>query len=263
MAEPSPRAILRRHLNALPYFRALVRAVEDRFYQELPLPRPVLDIGCGDGHFASVAFDRPLDCGLDPSPIVREAAARGGYRLVLQGDGGRLPLPSRFFASAMSNSVLEHIPQLDAVLREVARVLRPGAPFIFCVPNPNYLGFLSIGGWLDALGLRSLAGAYRRWFRRMTRVEHLEPVQAWRARLEAAGFGLERSWEYFSKGAMQTLEWGHLGGVPSLVAHKFTGRWIVAPGRANLALTERLVARYFDEGLPKAGAFSFYVARRR
>jgi hypothetical protein len=42
-----------------------------------------------------------------------------------------------------------------------------------------------------------------------------------------------------------------------------TGRWILAPGRANLALTERLVARYFDEGLPKAGAFTFYVARRR
>ena len=263
MAKPASRTILRRHLNALPYFRALIRAVEDQFYQGLSLPRPVLDIGCGDGHFASVAFDRQLDCGLDPSPIVREAAARGGYRLVLQADGGRLPHPAASFASAMSNSVLEHIPQLDAVLREAARILRPGAPFIFCVPNPNYLGFLSIGRWLEALGLRRLADAYRHWFRRMTRVEHLDAEQVWRARLEAAGFGLERSWEYFSKGAMQTLEWGHLGGVPSLVAHLITGRWILAPGRANLALTERLVARYFDEGLPKAGAFTFYVARRR
>ena len=58
--------ILWRHLRDLPYFRAMVRAVEDSFYQGLELPAPVLDLGCGDGHFASVAFDHPLDVGLDP-----------------------------------------------------------------------------------------------------------------------------------------------------------------------------------------------------
>ncbi len=263
MAGPASRTVLRRHLHALPYFRALVRAVEDRFYQGLPMPRPVLDIGCGDGHFASVAFDPPLDVGLDPSPIVREAAARGGYRQVVQADGARLPLKTGCFASAMSNSVLEHIPQLDAVLREAARVLQSGSPFIFCVPNPNYLGFLSIARGLEALRLRSAARTYREWFRRMTRVEHLESESGWRARLEAAGFRLERSWEYFSMGALQALEWGHLGGLPSLATHLLTGRWILAPSRANLAITERLVARYFDEGPPEAGAFTFYVARRQ
>ena len=28
--------------------------------------RKVLDVGCGDGHFASVTFDQPLDVGIDP-----------------------------------------------------------------------------------------------------------------------------------------------------------------------------------------------------
>lgn len=257
------RAILRRHLNALPYFRALVRAVEDRFYQDLDLPRPVLDIGCGDGHFASVAFAPPLEAGLDPDPILREAARRGGYRLVVRADGAHIPLPTGYFASSMSNSVLEHIPQVNLVLREAARVLRRGAPFIFCVPNPNYLEFLSVARGLDALGLRRAASAYRDWFRRMTRVVHLESAEGWRARLEAAGFALERSWEYFSRGALQTLEWGHLGGMPSLLARKISGRWILLPGRANLALTEALIARYYEEPPPEAGAFTFYVARRR
>jgi hypothetical protein len=87
MSQRSSRAILRRHLNALPYFRALVRAVEDRFYQDLVLPRPVIDIGCGDGHFASVAFTPPLEVGLDPDPLLREAARRGGYALVVQAEG--------------------------------------------------------------------------------------------------------------------------------------------------------------------------------
>ncbi len=263
MTQPDSRAILRRHLDALPYFRALVRAVEDRFYQDLGLPRPVLDIGCGDGHFASVAFAPPLEVGLDPDPVLREAARRGGYRLVIRADGAHIPIVSSYFASAMSNSVLEHIPQVDLVLREAARVLRRGAPFIFCVPNPNYLGFLSLARGLDQIGLRRAAQSYREWFRRMTRVAHLDSAEGWRARVEAAGFVLERTWEYFSKAALQTLEWGHLGGVPSLVARWLSGRWILIPGRANLALTEALIVRYFEEPLPAAGAFTFYVVRRR
>ena len=45
-----------RHLKDLPAFRALLRSVEARFYQDLlPLEEPVLDVGGGDGHFSSVA----------------------------------------------------------------------------------------------------------------------------------------------------------------------------------------------------------------
>jgi ubiquinone/menaquinone biosynthesis C-methylase UbiE len=82
---------------------------------------------------------------------VREAARRGGYRLVLQGYGDRLPFPDQYFGSAMSNSVLEHIPMLDDVLVEVARVLQPGAPFVFCVPNHHFLTNLSVSSFLTVL----------------------------------------------------------------------------------------------------------------
>ena len=62
-----------RHLRELPAFRALLRAVEARFYQDLlPLQEPVLDLGCGDGHFASVTFPRRLDAVL---PSVRPDSA--------------------------------------------------------------------------------------------------------------------------------------------------------------------------------------------
>ena len=109
--------ILWRHLSALPYFRAMLRAVEDRFYQGLELPEPVLDVGCGDGHFASVAFDHPLTVGLDPwAQPLREARQRRAYRMVLQADGAHMPFADNTFASAVSNSVLEHIPPVEAVL---------------------------------------------------------------------------------------------------------------------------------------------------
>ena len=127
------------HLRDLPYFRALLRSVEAQFYQSIELPNPSLDLGCGDGHFASLAFDRRLEVGLDPWPgPLREARRRSAYCWLVQADGAAMPFPAGHFASAVSNSVLEHIPHLAAVLIETARLLRPGAPFVFCVPNPRY-----------------------------------------------------------------------------------------------------------------------------
>lgn len=243
------------HLCDLPYFRALIRAVEASFYQTLDLPAPTLDVGCGDGHFASLTFERKVDVGLDPwhAPI-REAARRGTYRLLVEADAAASPFPGGYFASAFSNSVLEHIPHIDAVLADVARVLRPGAPFCFCVPNERYLSELSIS--------RLLGRAYTEWFRRISRVEHADGSEAWQARLERAGFRLERWWHYFSPSAMRVLEWGHYFGLPSLVARKLTSRWILAPARWNLWLTERFVRRYASTEPVEDGTFTFYVARK-
>jgi SAM-dependent methyltransferase len=251
------------HLRDLPYFRALVRAVEAGFYQDFELPSPCLDIGCGDGHFASLAFDQPVDVGVDPwgAPI-REAARRKSYRCLVQSDAGALPFPDDHFASAFSNSVLEHIPHARRVLAEVGRVLIPEALFLFCVPNPRYISELSIPGWLRRVGLAGLGKAYREWFRRMSRVEHALPAEAWQSWLEAAGLRLEKCWHYFSPQAMRALEWGHYLGAPTLLPHLVTGRWILAPYRWNLALTARLVRRYTQGDPHPQGTFTFYVARK-
>jgi SAM-dependent methyltransferase len=263
--------LLWRQLQELPAFRGLLRAVEARFYvdgspgssQGLPLPRPVLDVGCGDGHFASTAFDRPLDVGLDPwwGPLT-EARDRRAYRVLAQADGAHMPFPDAYFSSAISNSVLEHIPKVEAVLEETSRVLRPGAPFYFCVPGPNFLPFLSIGRALDKLHLHAPASAYRRFFDRISRHHHCNDATIWRARLESAGLALDRWWPYFSRGALTALEWGHYLGLPALVTKKLTGRWILWPSRTNLWLTERLLRRFYEEPLPQEGAYLFFVAHK-
>ena len=77
------RDFLWEQISGMPYFRGVLRAVEARVYQDFELPGPVLDLGCGDGHFATVAFDRKLDVGLDPwTGPVHEAAQRGGYHQI-------------------------------------------------------------------------------------------------------------------------------------------------------------------------------------
>ena len=242
-------------LRDLPYFRALIRSVEASYYADFELPGPTLDVGCGDGHFAQLAFDRAVDVGLDPwhAPI-QEAGRRAAYRLLVEADGAHSPFPGGYFASAFSNSVLEHIPHVEAVLAETARVLRPGAPFYFCVPNPRYLASLSLS--------RLLGRGYTEWFRRISRVEHADAPETWAARLERAGFILERYWHYFSPAAMRVLEWGHYFGLPSLLARRLTGRWILVRRRWNLSLTERYVRRYASPEPVDLGTFTFFIARR-
>lgn len=263
--------LLWKQLQELPAFRGLLRAVEARFYVDgppgsknrLPLPRPVLDVGCGDGHFASVTFDESLDVGLDPWWIpLTEARDRQVYRILAQADGAKMPYPDGVFASAISNSVLEHIPSVERVLVETTRVLRPGAPFYFCVPSDNFSPFLSVGRALDALRLRPAANAYRRFFNRISRHCHCDNAEAWRVRLERAGLALDHWWPYFSRGALTALEWGHYLGLPALIAKRLTGRWILWPSRANLWFTERLLRRYYDEPVPESGAYLFFMAHK-
>ena len=260
----SPKDYLSPQISSLPYFRGLLRAVEARFYEGIELPAPALDLGCGDGHFASLTFDRPLEVGIDPwwGPLL-EAKKRAAYAELAQTDGAWMPFPDGFFASAVSNSVLEHIPHVDDVLAEAARVLRAGAPFIFCVPNHNFLSMLSIGRGLDKIGLRKLGDRYRAFFNKISRHHHCDPPEVWQQRLKKAGFEMVRWWHYFSPAALAVLEWGHYFGLPSWVSKALTGRWILSPARWNLGLTLRLVRRFYDEPAEhENGAYTFYIARR-
>jgi SAM-dependent methyltransferase len=251
------------HLRDLPYFRAMLRAVESTYYQDQALPRPVLDLGCGDGHFASLTFEQPLDVGLDPwSGPIRQARQLNVYRSLVQADGAQMPFPDGHFASGLSNSVLEHIPHIDAVLAETGRVLKPGAPFLFCVPNPRYLSELSLPTIFGRLGLKKVGQAYTQWFKRMSRVQHADWPETWQKRLEQAGFGLEKWWHYFSPQAMRALEWGHYFGAPTLLPHALSKHWIVAPYRWNLAITERYVRQFTDSTADSKGTFTFYIAHK-
>jgi len=255
--------LLWQQLKTLPAFRALLRAVEARFYKNLDLPQPVLDIGCGDGHFAQMAFDHPLQVGIDPwwGPL-NKAERSGVYALPLQAMGDNLPFPDYCFASAFSNSVLEHIPDIQPVLNEVGRVLQPGAPFVMTVPSHYFTAYLGGAEFLDRLGLIGLAGNYRNLFNRISRHAHTDPPEVWAERLAEAGFLIERWQYYFSHGALHALELGHAQGLPSVVLHAITGHWIIGPWENNLKWTERWVRPYYEEGFPEEGAYIFFLARK-
>lgn len=264
-ASQSSRDHLWRQISSLPYFRGFLRAVEARFYENIDLPSPSLDLGCGDGHFASLAFERKMEVGIDPweGPL-RQAEKSGAYLELIKGSGDKLPFEDAHFASAISNSVLEHIPDLQPVIREVSRVLQPGAPFVFCVPNHQFLANLSIANFLQKIGLKSAARGYRNFFNKISRHHHCDDPIAWQKRLEDSGFELVDWWHYFSPKAFHVLEWGHYFGLPSLITKKLFGKWILAPKRWNLFLVDRMTRRFYNESSNQPlGSYTFYIARKK
>ena len=255
--------LLWRHLKGVPAFRALLRAVEARFFQNLELPDPVLDLGCGDGHFAGTTFLAPLDVGADPCwDSLQEAHSRGAHRLVIQAAGSRLPYEDRVFGAVISNSVLEHVEDVDAVLREAARVVRPGGLMIFTVPSEYFARFLSISSALRRIGLERAAASYEDWFNRISRHHHCDPPGVWHWRLTQAGLQVDRWHYYFSRRAHHRLEWGHYLGLPAVVSKLIFGHWVIAPWRSSLRWTERWLRPYYQEPPPEQGAYLFFLARR-
>jgi ubiquinone/menaquinone biosynthesis C-methylase UbiE len=104
--------------------------------------KQVLEVGCGTGLILQrVAATAASATGVDLSPgMLRAARARGLE--VLEGSATDLPFPDASFDVAYSFKVLAHIPDWDACMREMVRVVRPGGHIIVDVYNRNSLRFL-------------------------------------------------------------------------------------------------------------------------
>jgi SAM-dependent methyltransferase len=93
----------------------------------------VLDFGCGRGEMVSLIRGAGFDCcGADVfyegadwhDPELRRQLDEGLVREI--GPDGRLPFDDASFDLVISNQVVEHVEDLEAVLAETTRVLRSG-----------------------------------------------------------------------------------------------------------------------------------------
>jgi arsenite methyltransferase len=95
----------------------------------------VLDLGCGAGTDTLVAAQMVAPAGrvtgIDMTPEMLSnaqaaAAAMGATNVdLVEGDVEQLPFPAESFDVAISNGVIDLIPDKDAVFAEIFRVLRP------------------------------------------------------------------------------------------------------------------------------------------
>ena len=241
---PDPSAYLRDFLAEAPVALAVERSLECHVFHGRRLARPVLDLGCGDGLFAQVLFgQRAAVCvGLDADEReLGNARRRGVYRTLLAARAERIPLRDGAVRTVISNSVLEHIPPLEAVLREVHRVLASGGELLITVPTEDYernqAPFLA----LRALGLVQAADAFRQRFNAFWKHYHAYPPARWTALVADAGLRVVESRRFAPRGTTVVNGLMVPAALPAALLKARWGRWTLSP-RARRAVLHPVVA---------------------
>lgn len=91
---------------------------------------PVMDLGCGTGHAQQHLAPRP-SVGVD----FDFGALAGQGRPTVRADMRTLPFRAAGFASVACIHAIEHVPDPERAVAEVARVVRPGGTAVFVTPN--------------------------------------------------------------------------------------------------------------------------------
>jgi len=133
--------------------------------QFLPKEGNILDIGCGAGRTTIPLSQLGYSvCGIDLSPnmieAAREQATKYGLKIDFYDMNARnLAFSDEYFDGALfSFNGFDHVPGYSEkieVFREVSRVLKPGAPFIFSVHRiwcPYHLRNLLVSGLKTSFG---------------------------------------------------------------------------------------------------------------
>jgi ubiquinone/menaquinone biosynthesis C-methylase UbiE len=103
-------------------------------------PGRLLDVGCGGGAHAVAFAERGwIVTGIDISPVQLELARARGVE-VLEADAAALPFEDAHFDAAVSVFTHTDVDDFPAVMRETARVLRPGAPLVYLGVHPCFVG---------------------------------------------------------------------------------------------------------------------------
>lgn len=117
----------------------------------------VLDVGCGQGiDVMQFAQGGANVTGIDLTPrhadLARQhVAAMGLTAEIVNGDAETLPFPDATFDRVTSNGVLHHTPDMDAALRGILRVLKPGGETRIIVYNKSSLHY-----WIEQVGHEGL-----------------------------------------------------------------------------------------------------------
>ena len=100
----------------------------------------ILDFGCGAGEVVAAGRAAGLDMlgadafyGGSEARLEAERAGRLGTS-IYEIREGRLPFEDGFFDLVTNNQVLEHVADLEAVLQEIHRVLKPGGTVLSIFP---------------------------------------------------------------------------------------------------------------------------------
>jgi len=166
-----------------------LKLLKDKFINKLDKGR-ILDLGCGGGLVAEILFNKKIDYGLDNDRLVlKKARKRGIYKRVILADAREMPLKNGVCEGVFSNCVLEHIKELDVVLKEVNRVLKKNGLLVFTSLTDEFKKYSILGNWKTYTVFRD----------RKLDHYHGYSLKRWREKLLKHGFKIVDYYYYFSQ----------------------------------------------------------------
>jgi SAM-dependent methyltransferase len=245
---------------------ALERGLECFVLSKQQFLPPVLDVGCGDGLFASILFADKIDTGIDPNPSEIACAEKTGvYSELICCSGSQIPKASGTYRTIFSNSVLEHIPDLKPVLLEAYRLLEPGGSFFFTVPTDEFEQHSLVHRILIGLGLTDLAARFRKWYNRFWRHYHAYSASDWKKLVADAGFEAVEMIRYNPPKMTTRNDCLAPLAVLSSVLKRLSGRWVLWPwlrGVFFAPMARRIWRSFVEEGVSADGSLLFVQARK-
>jgi 2-polyprenyl-3-methyl-5-hydroxy-6-metoxy-1,4-benzoquinol methylase len=233
--------------------------------REHDCPGPILDVGCGDGLFAKVAFDDTEVWGVDiDAKEGRWASASQAYSQVVLGDITRVHLPAGFFETCIANCSLEHVPRLDRALATILASLKPGGRVLMFVPNRTWAEQMLSYRILKGLGAGALADTVRDAIDTTFRHHHLYDEAGWREVVERAGFEIESVKPVLSSATTVAFEAFLLPSLLGYLNKRLTTRWTNFPNvRRLLAVPAYAAASWIVQAADPSPTAEFLVVGRR
>ena len=138
------------------YYQSLKKDTLQRFWHKRrfeevskviePTSGKVLDIGCADGMFSKVIFDKSgadeligIDVLASSVKWANKHWGKNGKMKFMLGEAHSLKYPSQSFAAVFALEVLEHVRRPSQVLKEVGRILKTNGYAVFLVPSDSFL----------------------------------------------------------------------------------------------------------------------------
>lgn len=233
--------------------------------RQYPCPEPILDVGCGDGLFAHMAFENSEVWGIDiDAREGRWASASQAYRQVILGDVTRAHLPEQFFSTCIANCSLEHVPDIELALSCIYQSLKPGGRAYLFVPTPHWADHLLSVRGLEALGARALGATIQRSINQLFKHHHLYDELGWKKLVSEAGLEVDTVEPVLSSATTVAFELFLLPSVAGLLNKHLTTRWTNFPRirRRFANPVHRLVKAIMDRADPSLTAEYLVVARR-
>ncbi|MBI1912005.1 MAG: class I SAM-dependent methyltransferase [Deltaproteobacteria bacterium] len=183
-----------KELKSIPHFY-IIRSVESILLSDF-IDRgtgPFLDLGCGDGSFAATLGLTEI-YGIDIDEKAIKGTSENGYKKAILADATSTTFNDLFFGTVFSNCAIEHMNNIDLVLKEVCRVLKNKGRFVFTVPSKRFLDFIRQDEVLKDIGLTTedRIAEYNLFHHHM----NIFSLEEWDAVLQKAGFKL-LEYEYY------------------------------------------------------------------